>query len=537
MKRKNMFQQVRSKLISAVLAAALCVSALTGCGVNNADTGSSPSQDNAENDTASADTSENKDTAAADLEPVTLKLWSCSDKYAAQDEILAKFCEKYKEQLNIEKIEYNFVSFGDYEDKMTSLVAGGDDFDGFFVADWMLYPKMANKGAFLPLNDLMQQYAPTLYQTYQDNGSFTACSIDGQLVALPWVNDKSSKAVLFYRKDLAEQYGVNVDSLETIEDLDAFLTEANEKVPNIITFESGFPRGNTYSDVLAILNAKYELDNMNYHMLTFDLNTSEAVLEPIEQTEMFKEAVTWMKKWYDAGIVSKNELSETDTKMFENGKTFAKVGLMGDALQGIIFNVDGAQYGWAELYPDGKYRKDSPLNNAFAINKNAANPERLLMLLELLNTDEEAYDMFMYGIEGETYVKDESGSLQYPEGQDASTSTYLGWFNWPFVRQQFNKPSGKITQESLDAEQKWLEKETLVVSPLTGFNPDTASIKTELAQRDQLYDEQGKLLLAGITGGDDVDTAVQKYIDSQKNAGLDKILSFMQEEADQYTAK
>lgn len=97
MKRKNMFQQVRSKLISAVLAAALCVSALTGCGVNNADTGSSPSQDNAENDTASADTSENKDTVAADLEPVTLKLWSCSDKYAAQDEILAKFCEKYKE--------------------------------------------------------------------------------------------------------------------------------------------------------------------------------------------------------------------------------------------------------------------------------------------------------------------------------------------------------------------------------------------------------------------------------------------------------
>ena len=70
-----------------------------------------------------------------------------------------KFCKKYKDQLNIEKIEYNFVSFGDYEDKMTSLVAGGDDFDGFFVADWMLYPKMANKGAFLPLNDLMQQYA------------------------------------------------------------------------------------------------------------------------------------------------------------------------------------------------------------------------------------------------------------------------------------------------------------------------------------------------------------------------------------------
>lgn len=519
------------KILAASLAATLSIGLFAGC--SSSDNGSSAKSQ----ETNAGESSSAQESTAADLKPVTLKLWSCSDKYPKQDEILDKFCEKYKDQLNIDKIEYNYVSFGDYEDKMTSLVAGGDDFDGFFVADWMLYSKMANKGAFLPLDDLMQEYAPTLYQTYVDNGSLTSCSINGQLVALPWTQEKSSKAVLFYRKDLAEQYGVNVNKLETIEDLDAFLTEANEKIPDIITFESGFPRGNTYSDVLAILHSKYEMDSMNYHMLTFDLNAENVELEPIEQTEMFKEAVTWMKKWYDAGIVSKNELSETDTKMFENGKTFAKVGLIGDAISGITFNVSGAENGWAELYPDGKYRKDSPLNNAFAINKNAANPERLLMLLELLNTDEEAYDMFMYGIEGETYVVDENGALQYPEGEDASTSSYLGWFNWPFVRQQFTKPSGRITQEAMDTEKEWLSKENLVVSPLTGFNPDTSDVKTELAQRDQLYDEQGKVLLAGITGSDDVDTAVQKYIDNQKAAGLDKIMEFMQSEADAYVSK
>ena len=293
MKRKNMFHQVCSKLKTAALAGALCAFALLGCSQTSSNAGSTDTAQNSAE--ASGETSSKTDTDSS-LAPVTLKLWSCSDKYSAQDDILAKFCEKYKDQLNIEKIEYNFVSFGDYEDKMTSLVAGGDDFDGFFVADWMLYPKMANKGAFLPLNDLMQQYAPTLYQAYQDNGSFTACSIDGQLVALPWVNEKSSKAILLYRKDLADQYGVTVNALETIEDLDAFLTQAHEKIPNITTFESGFPRGNTYSDVLAILNAKYEMDSMNYHMLTFDLNASGVTLEPIEQTQMFKEAVTWMKK-------------------------------------------------------------------------------------------------------------------------------------------------------------------------------------------------------------------------------------------------
>ena len=204
MRRKKLFHQVCSKLGAMALASALCIASLTGCG-SSTDNGGSGAEGQKEGGIASASESAGAEEEAVSLDPVTLKLWSCSDKYSAQDEILARFCEKYKDKLGIEKIEYNFVSFGDYEDKMTSLVAGGDDFDGFFVADWMLYSKMANKGAFLPLNELMQQYAPTLYQTYQDNGSLTACSIDGQLVALPWVNEKSSKAILLCRKDLADQ--------------------------------------------------------------------------------------------------------------------------------------------------------------------------------------------------------------------------------------------------------------------------------------------------------------------------------------------
>ena len=135
---------------------ALCAFALLGCSQGNSNAGST---DTARNSTETSGESSSKTGTDSSLSPITLKLWSCSGKYSVQDDILAKFCKKYKDQLNIEKIEYNFVSFGDYEDKMTSLVAGGDDFDGFFVADWMLYPKMANKGAFLPLNDLMQQYA------------------------------------------------------------------------------------------------------------------------------------------------------------------------------------------------------------------------------------------------------------------------------------------------------------------------------------------------------------------------------------------
>ena len=313
--------------------------------------------------------------------------------------------------------------------------------------------------------------------------------------------------------------------------MDAFFEDAKSKIPDITIFESGFPRGNTQSDVLAILAVRDGLDMMNYHMLT---NKYDTTLIPFEQTDTFRDAVTWMKKWYDDGIVSKNELSETDTQEFKNGKTFASVGLYESAVEEYDFNVSGAELGYAEPYADGKFRYDSPLNNALAINQNAANPERTLMLLNLLNTNEEAYDLFMYGIEGETYVLDDDGSVSYPEGQDSTNATYLNWFKWPFVRSQFEKPCGAETKEALDQISTWLSKGNLVTAPLTGFNPDTSSIKTELSQRDQLYDEEGKLLLAGVVSGDGVDAAVDKYIEDQKNVGLDTVLDYLQGEADSY---
>jgi putative aldouronate transport system substrate-binding protein len=529
---EKMKKNLLKKITAAAAVISLTVTLLAGCGSSSSQTSSSDSASSSQ--TSSSETSGSSGStaaAAADLKPVTLTFWSCGDKPKAQDDVLAAFCEKYKSQLNIDKIDFNYVSFGDYEDKMTSLVAGGDDFDGCYVADWILYTKMANKGAFLELNDLLTQYAPSLYSTYQQAGVVNACSIDGQMVALPWLQKKSSKPIILFRKDLADKYGVDYSDLSTIEKLDAFFEEAKSKIPDITVFESGFPRGNTYSDVLAILNCKYNMDNMSYHMFT---NNFDTTLIPMEQTDMFKETVTWMKKWYDEGIVSKNELSETDTNEFNDGKTFARVGLYEDAVKASYsFQVDGAELGWAEPYPDGKYRYDSPLNNAFAINKNAANPERVLMLLELLDTDEEAYDMFMYGIEGTTYVVNSDGSIGYPAGQDSTNSTYLDWFKWPFVRTQFEKPSGSNTKEAIDTTNKWLGKSTLIVAPLTGFNPDTSSIKTQLAQRDQLYDEQGKLLLAGIVDTD-TDTAIQSYIDAQKAAGLNDIMTYLQGEADKF---
>jgi putative aldouronate transport system substrate-binding protein len=74
------------------------------------------------------------------------------------------------------------------------------------------------------------------------------------------------------------------------------------------------------------------------------------------------------------------------------------------------------------------------------------------------------------------------------------------------------------------------------MSPIAGLIPNTDSIKTEIAKRDALYDQIGKLLVFGAVT--DVDKTLDDYIAKQKAAGLDKILAEVQKQVNAWiTAK
>ena len=512
MKRKR-------RAVACVLAVILCITMLAACSKTQQNEEETMPTQGVTNQ-GTEDTNKNEQ-EKEELKPVTLTIWLPGSGVAKQEKVMNTFCQKYMDQLGIEKIVYNYADWGDYSDKMVSLAASGDNFDACFVADWAGYDKLANNNALLPLNDLIREYAPKLLESYENMGLIKACSIGDNLVALPWTTEKSSKRVIYWRQDIADKYGIDTSNIATVEDLDRMFSEVLDKVDMPILYDT--------TGLMGALYAKYGYDQMNYHDITYKLEDNEIKLVPVEQTEVFKEAVTWGKKWYENG---KNALSNSGDP-FLDGEYFAKYDIMEKALVGLNFNIEGATYGYAELYPDGTYRKDSPLNNALAINRNSKNPERVLMLLELLNSDQDAYDMFMYGILGETYNLSEDGSVLYPDGEDATNSSYLGWNYWAFVRKQFDRPSGNYTREYLDNMSKWLSRESLVVAPLTGFMPQTDTIKTELAQRDQLMSVDRSLLLFGAFE-EDVDTAVQAYIDAQNNVGLDKILEYLQKEANEF---
>lgn len=457
------------------------------------------------------------------------------EKKPAVDEVWNTVSEKYKDKLNA-KFEINFIPFNDYTDKLVVMASSGDNYDMNFDGNWLSYAKMINKGAYLPLNDLLPKYAPTLYADLEKNGVLPAATVGGKVMCVPWsMKMNQQHQFLIWRSDLLQKAGLNYakDSVKTIEDLDRFLHDVRKAIPDIRTF--GWDIGNNGPAVSILMNRDgyYSID---YHSLCFDINDPTAEIIPSEQTKSYKEAAQYVKKWFDDGIIPKDLVvtKEQCSTAYRNGKIVAEV----TTHEWAFNNTPFADASWTQetshFYPDNKVPNRSALANVMAVNKNAANPERSLMFLELLNTEKELYDLVLYGIKDKTYVLD-GEKAAIPAGMNPQTTNYLDWQGqWALWKPQFMRPTDLYPEGFWTKEAEFASSPACIPNILDGLFMDSTTIQNEIAKRDQVESEQGKLLQYGAVK--DVDKSLEEYIQKQKDVGLDNILTEVQKQVNDFLA-
>jgi putative aldouronate transport system substrate-binding protein len=517
------FKRALSLGLSAMLAAGL----LAGCG-GDKENKSSASTDNVVD-------------IPAGLAPVTLRFYFPGDKPQATDEVWNYVSEITKDTLNA-KFEINFVNWNDYKDKMKLLQASGDNYDLNFDANWQDFTNAMNRGAYLDLTDLLPKYAPKLSQIYNENNLLEPIKIQGRVYAAPWTNKKSIKPIVWYRGDLALKGGYTKDKVTTVEELDEVLHAIKKASPQILPIS--WRPDSWFSDVAQVFLQKYEYENLNFLGLVTKIDDPKHTVVPFEQTEAFKEYVSYAKKWNEAGLIPKNLLATKGTE----GDFGA--GTLGSSINqidgGILENpnvfkdatkAQGATKVWSEFYPDYKWVIASPLDNVVAINKSAANPERVLMFLEELTTNQKVYDAVIYGILDKTYKMDGDKVTYMPGQGDGNPTNYLDWpGQWGFWRKDFQKFDASHTENYYKQYEAFIERPNQITSTINYFIPDQSNFKTEAAKREQLRNEVGNLLLSGISVKD-LDTDVTNFINKEKEAGTDKIVAEVQKQLDEFMAK
>lgn len=486
--------------------------------------------------TAQASATQSAAPAVEPLKPVKLRFYFPGDKKAATDEVWAALADKFKAQLNC-TYEVNFIPFGDYKDKLIVMAASGDNWDMNYDGPWQAYTQMQNKGAYMDLSKLLPQYAPDLNKKYQETGTLAPATVGGKIVALPWTLSGSLRPWIDWRSDLPNIAALNIqtNSVKTVDDVDKLLHDIKKAYPDKTTMCVGNIMLGQVFDITLLRDGYMATE---FHNLYVKADDPKCTLIPIETTDTFKNTVILTRKWVEDGIISKDEMVDKTyaADKWYNGTVLARTitheySFCNNPFLDPTFKRDSS-----ELYPENKFFNRTPLGNCMCVNKNAANPERSLMWMNMMETSQDFYDMVFYGIPGKTYNLD-GKAAKYPDGMTQANSNYMDWTGqWTLWKPQFMRPDATYGDGFWQKEADYAKLPQNINNPIDGLFFNTDSVKNEIARRDQLYEELGKPLVFGLVKNEDIDKSITDYVAQEKAAGLDKIISECQAQVDAFLA-
>ncbi|MFC4776921.1 ABC transporter substrate-binding protein [Paenibacillus sp. GCM10023252] len=512
MRKKSM------KLASTVLLASAIL--LSACGNNG---NNEPSSTNANNKPAAT----NEGTGEAqkpELKPYKLIFMYPGTPQKDEQLVEGKMNELLTAKINA-TIDLQAIDWGAWNDKMNLLFASGEPADVVFTASWNGHSQNAKKGAFVQLDDLLQEHGKELLDSINPD-FLKGAKVDGNLYAIPTNKEIAASRGVLVRKDIAEKYKMDFSSVKTVADLEPFLKTIKENEPGMTPlFESSTQTLPTYVR---------DLDSLGDASVPGTIHSGSAdtkVVNSVEEPE-YLEYLKMMHSWYKQGLINKD--APTSKLMAGDVAKTGKVFMWPESLKpGKDKEMEGSvgfPLTQIEIIP--AYTTTSETTNSMlGISKTSKDPARAMMFINLLHSDKELLNLLDWGIEGTHYVKVSDNVIKLPDGVDPANRPYNHGSAWMFGN-QFNS----YLWDNEDP-QKWdlFKKfnDSAKASPGLGFSFNPESVKSELAVLANIGTEFGASL---DTGAVDPLEVLPKYIAKQKAAGVDKVIAEKQKQFDAFLA-
>lgn len=527
---------MKKKVVSVMLTLAMMAAMLAGCGdKKTADSEleenyeSSAAQESQEESSAAQEESsaaqeESSEEASADegggaaqeldySEHVDLVFYLLGDAPAGQQEVQDAINAILEEKVNA-SVDFQFSTWTDWGEKYKlMLTTGGADL--IYTANWNSYGQLAQSGAFMALDELLDTVSPDLKAAI-DPTALDGCRVNGKVMTVPCLWKQYTCGGIEYREDLREKYDLPVP--DSIENLKAYLLgiQQNEPEQGLLVSNDGVLSYTTTNVALTAYGQRPMMEN-----------PSELV--DYWFSDQFVEDMKLMKEWADLGFWSRSVLSDTTDsgERYDNGMLVAIVG--GNNPNKYTTRMEqwatehpewkDAYYTYAE--EDGYVYATAPTADATAITKDCKNPERAMKVLELLIMDEELNLLTQYGIKGVHYEVAEDGTYRNLNA-DFGYEALNAWSLRNPAYKLANGQGGVLLQEMFDHYGEVIEqKGTPSVDPFGGFAEDSSTYSAEKAAVENVTNEYLRPLEAGLV--DDVEASVETFREKVKAAGLDVV--------------
>lgn len=410
--------------------------------------------------------------------------------------------------------------------------------------------KLGRDGGLIPLNDLIDQYAPHIKALFESDARFKqfATSTDGNIYFIPKNQTVKTCEFWWIRKDWLDKLGLEVPT--TVDELYTVLT----------AFRNEDPNGNGIKDEIPLFDrAGWKMPDEYLYLwdssTQFYVRDGVVEFEPME--ENYKTAVTNLVKWYQEGLI--------DPEIFTRGTKSRDI-LFASDLGGCTHDwVSTADYNTklqsevpgfeliaiappADQNGVVKERTERFPGVGWGISSSCKDPVTVIKFFDYLFTEEGSAYM-NWGIEGESYYVGDDGEKHFFDEILNSDQTPTGYLRsiGSIYRVGMNQDGGYefatmneyglAAVELYDSHPEWYDSAQPPYADgkldLKLFPEDESQYKRIMNSIEPYVDEK---LQSWILGTSSFEADYDSFIAELKKRGIDEAQQIIQRAYDAYAA-
>ena len=548
---------MKKRTICLLLAMIMVLSiVLAGC----SKTAETPAADEPPATTEPAETTDNtetpeapEETAEPALEQKTIQLMiTGAGKQANSDKVWTAFNEQLQQYVPNTTVEFIDVSFDEYSEKFSQVLASGEGVDLAWTGWLINKPQNIADGNLMPLDDLLAEYGQGIVDVLGENVVEIHRNADGNIYYLPsWQGLCGERRGWLVVTEIAELAGDT-----WIEDTEAALNKWRNNYSGIEDFQAVLDQATKYLAAAkeagklgagintgrafgwSMYNGMYSFLGVGGAEIGITYCDGTFTVKDGVAGEHYKLYAKTMADWYKEGYI-RSDIMSVDTSTL----TTPKNGEITDTTY--VFSCDpylteaDQEAAIADAGMDMTYlpiEENAYLilggDTSYAIPYCADEPERAMMVLNAIYSQPDLYNTLIYGIEGEDYTKNADGTIttSYVGASPTADDSY-GIQRW-IIGSCKNALINNGTDPNYYADLEALE-ETARVNPFLNFTFDRTNVEGICASILNVYYEYGPQLDNGVAG-DNWEELYNNYMAARKDAGIEELVTEFQNQINAY---
>jgi putative aldouronate transport system substrate-binding protein len=503
------------KMIALLLSVLMVASMLAGCGNNS----KNQAQNGTDKSTGGAAATQDKDKDAnkdaekpAAKEPYEIAFVYPGEAATDMDVVVNEFYKRTKDTLNV-SLNFTYDTWDNIGQKVSLKISAGEKMDSGFLAQWTnpsiqtvaMDDQLLNLDKYFN-NDDYPGLKAAFSEEYLSTNKFLGPDGEYHIYGIPFSNALGSGSYLYYRKDLADKYGITINSPADLEAFyDAIL--ANEPGMTPLAFLGAQDRllGAFYTNNI-LENFRFSNKDMPAGGVVIKEDGTAYVsrsylpaLDPeyakyLEENDKSKQNPYWQyeiaTRYYDKGYVSKDILNTQDAQAEFMAGRAASVIRTADVFTTIAAQFEGslpgAELGYYEMNKDLAAEPKGQLQTTFqawnfaTIPVTCENPDRVMEFYDWIFSSMENHDLFELGVEGKHWNavgEDKYEMIKNPDtGNNYNFGAYLMTWNPTMLRVSSTLPDDVLGFVKKHSEQDYFYKDIT-----SGFSFNDEAVKTEMA--------------------------------------------------------